>query len=123
MLSVVIFTLILGGVVWGLDWAADSWVHPYCGWVLLFFFLITLVGHWFTERGLKRNRENFMSIYLGVTGFRLLISILFIGIFIYKRIPDLYVFVINFFVLYLSYVGFEIRGVLGNLRRDSPEAS
>ncbi len=123
MVRLVLFILIIAAIISGVNQIVTSWVHPLVWWILAFFTVITFAGHWFIQKGLHRYKDNFMSIYLGVMGFRFLASLLFIGIFIYKRVPDLFTFVINFFVLYLLFLGFEIYGVLGNLRRNSPGAS
>jgi hypothetical protein len=123
MVRLFLFILILAAAILGIDQAVTSLVHPLAWWILGFFTVITLAGHWFIQKGLHQYKDAFMSIYLGVLGFRFLLSLLFIGIFIYKRIPEMLTFVINFFVLYLLFLGFEIYGVLGNLRRNSPGAS
>lgn len=123
MVRLVFFTIAIAAAMVGVDQLADPWVHPLAWWVLAFYFVLTAVGERFIQKGIQRNKDNFMGTYMAVIGLRFLLSALFIGIFIYRRTPELRIFVTNFFVLYLLYLGFEIWGVLGNLRRDSPGAS
>ena len=123
MVRLLVFTMALAVAMFALDQLADPWVHPLAWWVLAFYFLVTAIGERLIQKGIRRNRDNFMATYMAVIGIRFLLSAVFIGIFIYRRPPDLRIFVTNFFVLYLLFLGFEIWGVLGNLRRDSPGAS
>lgn len=121
MVQLLLFTTVLAGILFGINAVADEWVHPLAFWLLAFFLVVTAAGRWFLGRLMRQNPDNLMSAYLGVTAFRLLISIALIAVFLVKRGPQTYTFVINFFILYLLYVGFEIRDVLGNLRRNSPK--
>jgi hypothetical protein len=123
MVRLVLFTTAIAAVMFGADQLADPWVHPLAWWVLAFYFVLTVLGERLIQKGIRQNRDNFMGTYMAVIGIRFLLSAVFIGIFIYRRTPDLRIFVTNFFVLYLLFLGFEIWGVLGNLRRDSPGAS
>ena len=50
---------------------------------------------------------------------RLLLSFVLLAYFLFQRIPQTYLFVSNFFVLYLLFTGFEIYGLYANLRRFS----
>jgi len=123
MVRLVLFTAAVAALMFGIDQVADAWIHPLAWWVLLFYFVLTLLGEWFTGRAIRRNKDNFMASYMAVIGFRFLLSAVFIGILIYQRPLGLRIFVTNFFVLYLLFLGFEIWDVLGNLRRDSRGAS
>ena len=123
MVRLILFTAAVTIAMFAVDQVADAWVHPLAWWVLAFYFVLALIGEWFIGQAMRRNRDNFMASYIAVIGFRFLLSALFIGILIYQRPPGLRIFVTDFFVLYLLFLGFEIWGVLGNLRRDSPGAS
>ncbi len=123
MVRLVIFTGAVAAAMFALDQAMDAWVHPLAWWVLAFYFVLTLLGERFIAGAMRRNKDNFMASYMAVIGLRFLLSAVFIGIMIYQRPPHLRIFVTNFFVLYLLFLGFEIWGVLGNLRRDSRGAS
>ena len=68
----------------------------------------------------KRNEsEKFIGLYmiLFITRF-LLIATLFL-VFKLKNTPSLELLVINFFLVYLSYLVFEIKQLLSNLRANS----
>ena len=68
------------------------------------------------KMGFAKNRENFVQYYLGSVTGRLILSLIFIGTFVYLGTSDINTFIIDFFVLYLCYTGFEIFGLFSNLR-------
>jgi hypothetical protein len=70
------------------------------------------------EYGHRNNREKFVQFYLSTVVGRLILSVIFIGAFLYAGLTDSVLFIINFFALYLFYTSFEIYGLYRNLRRD-----
>ncbi len=84
--------------------------------VLLFFFLLTLASLHIIEKFTKRNSDNFLAIYFSVMIGRLFISIIFAAIFILADRTHVFNFSINFLILYLLFLGFEIYGIMTNLR-------
>ncbi|WP_188467197.1 hypothetical protein [Marivirga lumbricoides] len=62
----------------------------------------------------KRGGQLFAAIIM-----RLLMSLVFVLIMVYFGIEHKVTFALNFFVLYLSYMLFEIKGVMTNLREIS----
>lgn len=57
--------------------------------------------------------------YLVATTLRLLMSMVFVLILVYNGVENKITFVINFFLLYLSYMLFEIIPIMSNLREIS----
>jgi O-antigen/teichoic acid export membrane protein len=96
----------------------DAWIHPYIWYILSFFVMLSFLIHRLMEYGLRNNREKFVTFYLSTIVGRLILSIIFIGIFLYSGLTDSFTFVLNFFALYLFYTCFEIYGLYCNLRRD-----
>ena len=94
------------------------WIHPHIWYILVFFVMLSFLIHRLMEYGLRNNREKFVTFYLSTIVGRLILSIIFIGIFLYSGLTDSFTFVINFFALYLFYTCFEIYGLYCNLRRD-----
>ena len=104
MVRLVLFTVAVAAIMFAVDQVADAWLHPLAWWVLVFYFVLTLIGEWFIGRAIRQNRDNFMASYMAVIGFRFLLSALFIGILIYQRPLGLRIFVTDFFVLYLLFL-------------------
>jgi len=95
-----------------------TWIHPYIWYILVFFVMLSFLIHRLMEYGLRNNREKFVTFYLSTIVGRLILSIIFIGIFLYSGLTDSFTFVINFFALYLFYTCFEIYGLYCKLRSD-----
>lgn len=96
----------------------DAWVHPYIWYIVAFFVGLSFLIHRLMEYGMKNNREKFVTFYLSTVVGRLILSIIFIAVFLYSGLTNSFLFVINFFALYLFYTCFEIYGLYCNLRRD-----
>ena len=94
----------------------SQYVHAQKWVILSFFFAISYLSHILMQMGFAKNRENFVQYYLGSITGRLVMSLIFIGIYVYSGTPDINTFLINFFVLYLCYTGFEIFGLFSKLR-------
>ena len=94
----------------------SQYVHAQKWVILCFFFAISYLNHILMQMGFAKNRENFVQYYLGSITGRLILSLIFIGTYVYLGTPDLNTFIINFFVLYLCYMGFEIFGLFSKLR-------
>ena len=109
MLRIIILTVILGLVIYIVpEIGLSQYIHPQKWMILAFFFAVSYLNHILFNLGFAKNRENFVQYYLGSVTTRLILSLIFIGTFIYSGIPNPYIFIINFFVLYLCYTGFEI---------------
>ncbi len=102
---------------------AWTFIHPTIWIMLAFFFIVSLISHYIIEIGVKKKKGNMMNYYFSTMLVRLLLSIAFIGFFVYSKTEDIFLFVANFFILYLLFVGFEIYWLLTNLRRNSKNAS
>ena len=95
---------------------AEGLLHPYKWYILAFFFTLSFMIDQLMSQGFRNKREKFVQFYLSVTVVRLILSIIFIGVFLYLGVEDNILFVLNFFVLYLFYTCFEIWGVYRKLR-------
>ena len=120
MLRIIILTAILGLLIYlSSQIGLSHYVHPQKWIILAFFFAVSYLNHILLNLGFAKNRENFVQFYLGSVTARLILSLIFIGIFVYSGIPNPYIFIINFFVLYLCYTGFEIFDLYRKLRHFS----
>jgi hypothetical protein len=119
MFRTIIATIILGIVLFlAQRFGLDSVIHPHIWYILAFFFGLSFLIHRLMEFGMRNNREKFVTFYISTIVGRLILSLAFIAIFLYIGLTDSFLFVINFFALYLFYTCFEIYGLYCNLRRD-----
>lgn len=94
----------------------DSWIHPRKWEILAFFFAVSYLNHLLVQMGFAKNRENFVQFYLGSITARMILSLIFIGTYLYSGVSNPNIFVVTFFVLYLCYTGFEIYDLYRKLR-------
>jgi hypothetical protein len=120
MLRSFLATLLLGIVFFlAQRQGLNAWLHPSIWYMLAFFLGLSFLIHRLMEVGFRNNREKFVQFYLSTIVGRLILSLVFIGTFLYIGLPDPITFIGNFFALYLFYTCFEIYGLYRNLRRDS----
>lgn len=117
-------TLILTGVLVIVFFLAEAIGLGYLlhqqKWVILGFFAASaFLFSRIMELGFRENRKNFIQFHLTTVVLRLLLSIIFIGVELYRGLKQQELFVANFFVLYLFYTIFEIWNLNSNLRRNS----
>lgn len=119
MLRTILATIILGIALFLVQHFGGAGIlHPYIWYILIFFLGLSFLGHRLMETGLRNNREKFVTFYISTIVARIILCLLFIGFFLYRGLSDSFLFVINFFALYLFYTCFEIYGLYSNLRRD-----
>ncbi|WP_221393361.1 hypothetical protein [Dyadobacter sp. NIV53] len=119
MLRSTLATLLLGIVLFlAQRFHIDSLVHTNIWYILAFFFGLSFFIHRLMDIGLRNNREKFVTYYMATIVGRIILSLIFIAIFLYKGLTDPFIFIVNFFALYLFYTCFEIYGLYCNLRRD-----
>lgn len=120
MTRIILLTLVIGIIIYfSPQIGLFQYIHSQKWIILSFFFAIAYFNHILMQFGFAKNRENFVQFYLGSIVSRLILSLVFIGTFAYLGTPDINLFIINFFVLYLCYTGFEIFGLYRNLRHFS----
>lgn len=110
------FFLALCALVLLLSQAGLNIFHSYKWFLLIFFYVQTIFTTIFIQSGMKANKNNMAFFYFGAMIFRFFVSISVAFVLIYKGIDEKVLFVLNFFVLYLLFIMFEIIPVLTNLR-------
>jgi hypothetical protein len=95
------------------------WIHGSIWKIISFFLILTWLTGIFSYYLLKISKENSVNILLGAIGIRLLSSIGFIAIMLMIGQENLILFVINFFIIYLFYLLFDIYTLIANLRPNS----
>ncbi len=96
-----------------------SWVHDKVWQIIGFYFGLVLLSGLLTQYLIKSSKDNSVNAVLGATVFRFLASLLFITVFIWRGVDEIVLFVVNFFVIYLLYLLFDIYGLIANLRAHS----
>jgi FtsH-binding integral membrane protein len=91
-------------------------VHPYIWYMLAFFVFVTVFTFYITRKGFEEDEENFQLYYFGSMAFRVIMCLAVVFIYVFFTKERHFQFTLNFFVLYFIFTGFEIYGILTNLR-------
>ena len=96
-----------------------SWLHPRKWELLAFWACLTYLNHQLSKFGFANNRDNFVQFFLASVVLRLIFSVLFFAYFFKNQESELLKLIVNFFVLYLLFTGFEIYELYRKLQRFS----
>ncbi len=115
-----ILATIFMGILFFLDshFKLTTLFHPEKWSILLFFFSYAMLFHRLVEHGLDNRREKFVPFYLATVVLRFILSLVFIGGFLYMKVADQNLFIGNFFALYIFFSLFEISNLYRNLRQN-----
>ncbi|AKD02672.1 hypothetical protein POKO110462_09260 [Pontibacter korlensis] len=108
-----ILCIIIGAM---LQFTGYTLLHSYIWHMLLFFVFITGFTYYLTQLGHKNDPENFQVYYFASMGFRVVLSIGVVALYVWFYKEGRLQFVFNFFALYFLFTGFEIYSLLANLR-------
>ena len=118
--QLIILTLVLSGAVLSIQETADPhWVHEKAPWIILFYFALTWVTGLFALYLLQISKENSVMIILGAGVLRVAGSLAFVFLILWIGIENILWFVVNFFIVYLLYLLFDIYTFITNLRPHS----
>ncbi|WP_084096955.1 hypothetical protein [Cyclobacterium lianum] len=112
-LSLFLLTGLLKAVFPGPWWHDQLWT------MLVFFSLLTAMTAFMAVKLMKLEMFNSVSVILGVTVVRLLCSIGFVFLILWQGDENLLWFVVDFFIIYLLYLLFDIYSLIANLRLHS----
>jgi hypothetical protein len=120
VLTLIGLTLILRGLFFLFEQfeVTAPFIHTFINEIVYYSALIALVVaifNWF----IIKSRENFISMVLVSTVIRMLLSIIIILVLLLRGTDRIIILLINFFIVYLIYLLFEIYNILTNLRRIS----
>ena len=120
MLRVIIqtstFTLFIAVVQLAISKFKEEWLYDYQWWLLLYFFILTLASLMIVERTARKNIDDVSKGFFGAMMLRFFLSIIFALVVIYYDREGAIVFAVNFIILYLLYLGFEIYYLVNNLQ-------
>lgn len=99
-----------------LQYLAPGALHRYV-WESLFFLLfLSLLNHVFLQWVTRKRPGTFLLFFFISVFKRLFLSVLFILYCVKESPSDKKLFVANFFILYFVFLGFDIWGIMANLR-------
>jgi hypothetical protein len=118
--QLIVLTLAIAGIVLFLQNAVDPhWIHEKTFLIIGFYFVLT----WFTGLLalylLEINKENSVMILLGMGVLRVAASLAFIFLILWMGVGNILWFVVDFFIIYLLYLLFDIYTFITNLRPHS----
>ncbi|MFN8357752.1 MAG: hypothetical protein U0Y10_25050 [Spirosomataceae bacterium] len=96
-----------------------AYLHPLKWLLFAYFIAVSYLNHALMKQGFMQNREKFIVFSIASMVGRLVLGVMLILAIIVSGVPNRRLFIINFFVLYLLFTGFEIWSNLANLRRFS----
>jgi hypothetical protein len=118
MIKIFVFYLILALCIGGISFSSMAqYLHADLKYIFVFLLFQSYLTLQLAQFGQKNDGEKFVQFQTASFAIRFVLSILFITFFAYTHTPQIYLFVGNFFVLYLCSSNFEIFGLLRNLRR------
>ena len=89
--------------------------------LLLFFSFVTLVTHFVLMRSLTKSQRAFINTFMLSVMARLLVYLMFFGIYIYLNKENVLVFTIIFLLFYITFTLFEVISVLRYLKKAQPK--
>lgn len=117
--KLLLLTLLCGLLTEAAAWYRPDWDMSLTFLSILYYFALTLVVFYMTERVLKANMKSFMRNYFGSIGLRLFLSL---GILItyllntpQKNLP----FLISFLLLHIFFTVFEVYQIMITLRPEN----
>ena len=110
------FTVVLVLVALISRWAGFSYIDMWIGVMIAFFFIITLIGMALITKHYLLNPDSFAKYFFIVMIGRLFLGIIFVSVALYLNVENKFLFVINFLILYLFYLGFEIYYLITNFQ-------
>jgi hypothetical protein len=105
-------------VIWGIGYIKPEFIHIKVWYIQGFFFFIYFISARINNIALSKPTSDFHIFYFTAMTIRFFLAIIFLFFWILKLDSQKFTFIINFIVLYLFYVGFEIYFLIHNLRAD-----
>lgn len=117
LVKITAFTLLLVLVAAGGQYVFPGpWFHRHLWCMVLFFAILTGSTGVLATKLMKLETFNSVSVILGITVLRLLFSIGFVFIILWAGDENLLWFVVDFFIIYLLYLLFDMYSLITNLR-------
>lgn len=115
-LALSLFAISLSLLTFLLNELSADLIHQGVYFVILFFFLFTLLTHYLSIAAIREGHDRFALVFFGSMTIRLLVSVGVVLLILFKGIPQKITFVVNFSLVYLAFLIFEIYALLTTLR-------
>ena len=116
LLNTLFFFLFLGLCIYILlQIGQNTYLHKNIWLIYVFFVAVSFFGFRLISLGFENNREKFVIFFMANMVLRLILSLFFLGYFVYTKTENIQLFAINFIVLYLCALLFEIFEISRNL--------
>jgi hypothetical protein len=119
-------TVVLGALAWTIKHHSGlNLIHPHFYVLLLYFYFLTIGSYAFLSNAAQTHPESMPSFILGAVATRLFFSLGLMLAYLLLYSDDTLRFALTFVALYFVYTGFEIYGIVRNLRpfSKSPRAN
>lgn len=93
-----------------------EWLYDYQWLLVFYFFILTMISLIIVEKTAKKDLDNVSKGFFGAMMLRFFLSIIIALVVIYFDREGAMVFAVNFIILYLLYLGFEIYYLINNLQ-------
>ncbi len=110
------FTVLIGFIIYMTGRFKSDWLYDYQWFLVAYFYIITMISLIVIELTARKKAENISKGFFGAMMVRLFVSIILALLIIYFDRENSTVFAVNFILLYLLYLGFEIYYLLTNLQ-------
>ncbi|NNJ55881.1 MAG: hypothetical protein HKP14_07100 [Bacteroidia bacterium] len=111
-------SLFLAGATFGvlnyIDTTEQSWFWG----ALVFYVFLGLAIGWITQRSVNSSNSAFFRGVMGATGLRMILSVLFLAIYLIISDIKAMEFVVYYLILYLFFTIFEIYQLVSKLRTE-----
>lgn len=108
LLLTTVYTIFIAIVSFFLSFFSLEWLYDYYWYLLFYFYFITLVSLLLIERTAIKNPDDISKGFFGAMMLRLFVSVIIATIILYYDRESSTIFALNFIVIYLLYLGFEI---------------
>lgn len=115
-LALLLFALVLTFLTYLIQLLAPNIIYEGAYFIILFFLLLTLLTNYISQSALKHSPDRFSLFFFATITLRLLLSVGVVLVVLLQDIPDKITFGINFAVVYLIFLIFEIYALLTTLR-------
>jgi hypothetical protein len=92
-------------------------VHSYIHEMIVYSWIVAIIVAAFSNYNIQTGgTSRYVTIILGSTTIRMILSVIILIILLLRRPDDKLILIMNFFIVYLSYLLFEIYSIITNLR-------
>jgi Co/Zn/Cd efflux system component len=129
-LNALVNILILTVILWSIFFAVQQintlspFIHHYYHEMIIYSAVVALVVAYFSYFNINSGGPaKYVTVILGSTVIRMILSLVIFLIFLLRGPENRLILVINFLIVYLSYLLFEIYSIITNLRRISKKGN